>query len=132
MRSSGPDGAWLAGDGSKRALQLVGFDTEAGAVAFPGLAALVDALKRPDTMAFDDRSRPEFGPIWSQALVMGVLTAIMQFAIYGGLALAAGQGRDALVGNPQVTIWIGRGAGALFLAVALFTAWHGVTLQVEA
>ena len=76
--------------------------------------------------------RPEFGPIWSQALVMGVLTAIMQFAIYGGLALAAGQGRDALVGNPQVTIWIGRGAGALFLAVALFTAWHGVTLQVEA
>ena len=50
-------------DGSKRALQLVGFDTEAGAVAFPGLAALVDALKRPDTMAFDDRSRPEFGPI---------------------------------------------------------------------
>jgi len=76
--------------------------------------------------------RPEFGPIWSQALVMGVLTAIMQFAIYGGLALAAGQGRDALVGNPQVTIWIGRGAGALFLGVALFTAWHGVTLQVEA
>ncbi|MFC7691523.1 ABC transporter permease DevC [Paeniroseomonas aquatica] len=50
-------------DGSKRALQLVGFDTEAGAVAFPGLAGLVDALKRPDTMAFDDRSRPEFGPI---------------------------------------------------------------------
>jgi putative ABC transport system permease protein len=50
-------------DGSKRALQLVGFDTEAGAVAFPGLAALIEPLKRPDTMAFDDRSRPEFGPV---------------------------------------------------------------------
>ena len=50
-------------DGSRRAIQLVGFDTEAGAVDFPGLALLVDALKRPDTMAFDDRSRPEFGPV---------------------------------------------------------------------
>lgn len=50
-------------DGTRRAIQLVGFDTEAGAVDFPGLAPLVGALKRPDTMAFDDRSRPEFGPI---------------------------------------------------------------------
>lgn len=75
--------------------------------------------------------RPEFGPIWSQALVMGMLTAVMQFAIYGGLALAAGQGRDALQGNPHWTIWIGRGAGALFIAVAAFTAWHGVTLRAQ-
>jgi putative ABC transport system permease protein len=28
---------------------------------FPGLAPLVDTLKRPDTVAFDGRSRPEFG-----------------------------------------------------------------------
>lgn len=74
--------------------------------------------------------RAEFGPIWSQALVMGVLTAIMQFVIYGALALAAGRGRDALIGNPGVTIWIGRGAGALFILVAAFTAWHGVTQHV--
>jgi putative ABC transport system permease protein len=50
--------------GSRRAAQLIGFDAEAGAVAFLGLdAALADALKRPDTIAFDSRSRPEFGPI---------------------------------------------------------------------
>tara|TARA_R110002020_G_C16179115_1_gene764677 strand:+ start:170 stop:814 length:645 start_codon:yes stop_codon:yes gene_type:complete len=76
--------------------------------------------------------RPQFGPIWSQALIMGLLTALMQFAIYGGLALAAGRGRDALVGHPQWTIWIGRGTGALFLAVAVVTAWHGVTLEARA
>lgn len=71
--------------------------------------------------------RPEFGPIWSQALVMGALSVTMQFLVYGALALAAGRGRDALVGNPAATIWIGRGAGALFLVAALFTAWHEVT-----
>ena len=49
--------------GRKRTVQLIGLDSEIGAVAFTGLAPLVDALKRPDTIAFDVRSRPEFGPI---------------------------------------------------------------------
>ncbi len=48
-------------NGTRRAVQLIGFDTEAGVMDFPGLAPLVDALKRPDTVAFDRRSRPEFG-----------------------------------------------------------------------
>jgi putative ABC transport system permease protein len=30
---------------------------------FPGLAPLVETLKRPDTIAFDRRSRPEFGDV---------------------------------------------------------------------
>jgi putative ABC transport system permease protein len=50
-------------DGSRRAVQLIGVDTEAGVLDFPGLSPLVDALKRPDTVVFDTRSRPEFGPI---------------------------------------------------------------------
>ncbi|WP_332691703.1 LysE family translocator [Devosia sp.] len=79
---------------------------------------------------FPQFMRPEYGPIWSQALVMGAMTVAMQFLIYGALALAAGKGRDALIGNPQATIWIGRGAGALFVAAALFTAWHGATQHV--
>ena len=74
--------------------------------------------------------RPEFGPIWLQALVMGAMTVAMQLLIYGALALTAAKGRDALIGNPEVTIWIGRGAGLLFLAAALFTAWHGLATHV--
>lgn len=74
--------------------------------------------------------RPEYGPIWSQALVLGLMTVAMQFTIYGALALAAARGRDALTGNPTVTIWIGRSAGALFVLVACYTAWHGVTQHV--
>jgi threonine/homoserine/homoserine lactone efflux protein len=30
--------------------------------------------------------KPAYGPIWVQALLMGILTALMQLAIYGGLA----------------------------------------------
>ncbi|SDD37723.1 ABC transporter permease DevC [Belnapia rosea] len=50
-------------DGTRRPVQLVGFDTESGVMDFPGLAPLIETLKRPDTMAFDLRSRPEFGAV---------------------------------------------------------------------
>ena len=50
-------------NGTRRAVQLIGFDTEAGVMGFPGLAPLVAKLKQPDTIAFDARSRPEFGDI---------------------------------------------------------------------
>jgi putative ABC transport system permease protein len=49
--------------GNRRSIQLIGFDPEAGAVDFPGLAALIPALKQPDTIGFDRRSRPEFGDV---------------------------------------------------------------------
>jgi threonine/homoserine/homoserine lactone efflux protein len=79
---------------------------------------------------FPQFMRPDYGPIWQQAVVMGAMTVAMQFVIYGALALAAGQGRDALVGHPSATVWIGRSTGALFFAAAAFTAWHGVTQHV--
>jgi len=50
-------------NGTRRAIQLVGFDVEARVMDFPGLAPLIEALKRPDSMAFDRRSRPEFGDV---------------------------------------------------------------------
>jgi threonine/homoserine/homoserine lactone efflux protein len=68
--------------------------------------------------------KPQFGPVWSQALVMGSLTFTLQMLIYGGLGLAAAQAREKLIANPNVTIGIGRAAGALFVAVALLTVWH--------
>jgi putative ABC transport system permease protein len=50
-------------NGTRRAVQLIGFDIESGVMDFPGLAPLAEALKRQDTIAFDLRSRPEFGPV---------------------------------------------------------------------
>ena len=64
---------------------------------------------------------PHYGPIWSQALVMGFMTVLMQLAIYGGLAVAAGRSRELLISNPRATKLIGRGAGILFIAIAIVT-----------
>ena len=50
-------------DGTRRTIQLIGVDVAAGVLDFPGLAPLVNQLKRADTVAYDVRSRPEFGPI---------------------------------------------------------------------
>lgn len=50
-------------DGSRRAIQMIGFDTEAGAMEFEGLDAIGPALRRVDAVGFDDRSRPEFGAV---------------------------------------------------------------------
>ncbi len=70
--------------------------------------------------------QPKFGPVWSQALVMGVITVLTQLGIYGGLALAAAKSRDLLISNPQATMWIGRVAGMMFIAVAALTLWHAL------
>jgi len=60
-------------NGSRRAIQLIGVDTDAGVLDFPGLSSMLEALKRPDTVAFDGRSRPEFGAV-AQLLAQGPLT----------------------------------------------------------
>lgn len=74
--------------------------------------------------------RPIYGPLWSQALVMGALGCLMQLVIYGGMALAASQVRTFLVNSPVVTIWIGRIAGLMFVGVALWSAWHAVSALI--
>ncbi|MBG1233440.1 LysE family translocator [Aestuariivirga litoralis] len=70
--------------------------------------------------------QPRFGPVWMQALVMGLLTLVTQFVIYGGLGVAAAKAREFLTGNPAVTITIGRVCGVIFFVVAGFTVWHAL------
>jgi putative ABC transport system permease protein len=62
-------------DGTRRTIQLIGVDTAAGVLEFPGLAPLVDQLKRADTVAFDGRSRPEFGPVAALLAERGTVEA---------------------------------------------------------
>jgi threonine/homoserine/homoserine lactone efflux protein len=64
---------------------------------------------------------PRYGPVWAQAIAMGLITVCVQGSVYGGLGLAAAKSRDFLTGYPGVTIWIGRVAGVLFLLVAAGT-----------
>lgn len=69
---------------------------------------------------------PVYGPLWPQAVAMGAMTVATQFVVYGGLALAAARGRDALVTNPGLTVWVGRAAGLLLMAVAAYTLLRGL------
>ena len=70
-----------------------------------------------------------------QATFMGLLVAFVGFASsfavvlhgftgVGGPALAAARGRDAIVSNPELTIWTGRVAGLLLVAVAVYMLLH--------
>ena len=56
-----------------------------------------------------------FGPVWAQALVMGVLTLVTQFVIYGGFGLAAARTRDFLTGNQIIPSPLAACAGWCFL-----------------
>jgi threonine/homoserine/homoserine lactone efflux protein len=70
--------------------------------------------------------KPDYGPMWIQAVIMGAMTIATQFAVYGGLAITAGRSRDLLVANPQATAFAGRAAGLLLVAVSVFTVWEGL------
>lgn len=61
--------------GTHRAIQLIGFDTDSGAVGVTGLAGLSNALRREDTVAFDALSRPEYGDILGLLARNGSVTA---------------------------------------------------------
>jgi putative ABC transport system permease protein len=83
-------------NGLRRTIQLVGVDVSAGVLDFPGLAPLVEDLKRPDTVAFDERSRPEFGPI-GQLVSRGRLTievAQREVEVVGMIAIGPSFGAD--------------------------------------
>ncbi|MER9671560.1 LysE family translocator [Mesorhizobium sp. M0208] len=70
--------------------------------------------------------RPDYGPIWMQAIIMGLMTIATQFAVYGGLAITAGRSRDLLAANPRATALAGRAAGLLLVAVSALTVWEGL------
>ncbi len=87
---------------------------------------LMTCLLNPKAYMFTLAVFPQFmlakwGAVWVQAIVMGAIIVAMQAAIYGTLALLAAKSRDFLTTSPAFTIWFGRGAGALFLAVAALT-----------
>ena len=71
--------------------------------------------------------QPRFGPVWSQAVVMGMLTALTQLSIYGGLGFAAAKSRALLIASPNVTIWIGKTSGVAFILVAALTLARALT-----
>lgn len=67
----------------------------------------------------------EYGPLWSQSLVLWLIIAIMQITVYGAIALAAAQARGRLLRRPGAGLVVARVVGAALVGAALFTGFEG-------
>ena len=70
--------------------------------------------------------RPEYGPLWLQALVLWAIIALTQAGVYGALALAADRSRGWLESNPAVNAAAARVVGGLLVLAAALTALEGL------
>lgn len=69
--------------------------------------------------------RPAYGPVWLQAVVLGLIIAATQAVVYGAMALGAAGTRSWLRSNPSGQVLVGRIVGAVLVVAAVSTAWNG-------
>lgn len=69
--------------------------------------------------------KPEYGPVWLQALVLWLIIAVTQAGVYGGMALGADRVRGWMLGRPGVNVLLGRTVGVLLVAAAIATGYGG-------
>jgi threonine/homoserine/homoserine lactone efflux protein len=69
--------------------------------------------------------RPEYGPLWLQALVLGAITTSTQAAVYGVIVLLADRARGWLGSNPAASTAVARSVGVLMMLAAVLTAFEG-------
>ena len=69
--------------------------------------------------------RTEYGPLWSQALMLWIIIALTQACVYGGIALAAAQARGWLTRRPEAAIAASRMVGVVLIIAAVFTGVEG-------
>lgn len=67
----------------------------------------------------------EYGPLWSQALVLWAIIAVTQVAVYGTVAVAAAQARGWLLRRPGAGAATARVVGTALIGAALFTGIEG-------
>lgn len=93
--------------------------------------AMATCLLNPKAYVFMLAIFPQFvdaghGSIWTQALVLGMITAATQAAIYGGLALTAARAQTALASRPELNAWMAKCVGLLLIAAAALTFYSGI------
>lgn len=71
--------------------------------------------------------KPEYGSIYTQASIMGIMTVTTQFLVYGAIALGAEKVRSLLFSNKASTIWFSRSIGVLFIVAALLSVFHSIS-----
>ncbi|WP_181699850.1 LysE family translocator [Chthonobacter albigriseus] len=91
---------------------------------------LLTCLLNPKAYLFVFSVYPQFlksayGPIWLQAVVLGIMTVTVQAVVYGSVATGAARLGGLMAGRPAFTIWAARFAGLIFVVVAALVAWPG-------
>jgi threonine/homoserine/homoserine lactone efflux protein len=69
--------------------------------------------------------KPAYGPLWTQAMVLWLIIAVTQLAVYGGMALAGDRVRSILAARPGANARLARIVGGVLIATAIYTAWSG-------
>lgn len=69
--------------------------------------------------------RTAYGPLWSQSLVLWMIIAVTQLAVYGVVALAAVRARGWLVRRPGAGLVTARVVGTVLIGAALSTGLEG-------
>jgi threonine/homoserine/homoserine lactone efflux protein len=69
--------------------------------------------------------KPQYGVLWLQAVVLWLIIATTQVAIYGGMALGGDRVRAWLATRPAANVALARSVGVILLATACYTAYEG-------
>jgi threonine/homoserine/homoserine lactone efflux protein len=68
---------------------------------------------------------PERGHLWTQAALLGLITALTQGVVYGTVAAGALRAQRWLGGNPRASLAAARAVGAVLVGAALLTVLQG-------
>lgn len=70
---------------------------------------------------------PERGHLWTQAALLGLITALTQAMVYGTVAAGALRAQRWLGGNPRAGLAAARAVGAVLVGASLLTVLQGWT-----
>lgn len=106
---------------------LPSHDTPVLAPASAFRRAMVTSLVNPKAYLFMLAIFPQFlkpglGPVWVQAGMLGVITALTQLGVYGALALVSSRACGWLARHPAGATLAARAIGVLLIGVAVLTA----------
>ncbi|SFA86266.1 Threonine/homoserine/homoserine lactone efflux protein [Collimonas sp. OK607] len=104
--------------------------TAAKAPATTFYQGMLTSLLNPKAYVFMLAIFPQFlkidaGPIWSQALVLWIITALTQAGVYGVIAILSSRTRNWFDANPRGSLITARVVGGLLIAAGIFTGFEG-------
>ncbi|AMO98083.1 lysE type translocator family protein [Collimonas arenae] len=91
---------------------------------------MLTSLLNPKAYVFMLAIFPQFlkidaGPLWGQALVLWVITALTQAGVYGVIAILSSRTRAWFDDNPRGSLIAARMVGGLLIAAGIFTGVEG-------